>query len=162
MSNVGLTLVTFLHDLFTAVWIGGLFAIGLTILPAARQTIGQGPQMKQLMDQIQKRQSVLVYISIVGLLVTGVIQARQAASFQGLFHVGNAYSAALTVKHILVLAMIIIALYRSLLLGRKGKAPTPTQEKLKIRLLFVNVVLGIAILLVSAYTAVLAAGPVAV
>jgi uncharacterized membrane protein len=162
MSSIGLTLVTFLHDLFTVVWIGGLIAIGISILPATRQALGQGPQMKQLMDQVQKRQGLLVYVSIVGLLITGVIQARQATSFQGLFRFSNAYSAALTIKHILVLAMIAIALYRSLVLGRKGEASTPAQEKLSVRLLFINVALGIAILLASAYTAVLGAGPLSV
>jgi putative copper export protein len=155
MSTLGFALSTFLHDLFTAVWIGGLIVIGITIMPAARQALGKGPQMKQLMDTIQKRQSVFVYVSIAGLLVTGVIQAKQAAAFQGLFRVSNAYSAALTIKHILVLAMIAIALYRSLVLGRKGKQSTPAQEKLSVRLLFLNIILGIAILLVSGYTAAL-------
>ena len=162
MSIVAQTLNTFLHDLFTAVWIGGLIMLGITIMPAARQTLGKGPQMKKLMDTIQKRQSVLVYASITGLLVTGVIQAKQAASFQGLFHGGNAYSAALTVKHILVLAMIAITLYRSLVLGRKGKQSTPAQEKLSVRLLFLNIILGIAVLLVSGYTAALDTIPLVV
>ena len=157
MSIIAQTLNTFLHDLFTAVWIGGLFVIGLTVMPAARQAFGKGPQMKKLMDAIQKRQSVYVYVSITGLLVTGVIQAKQAAAFQGLFRVGNAYSAALTIKHILVLIMIAIALYRSLVLGRKGKQSTPAQEKLSVRLLFLNIILGITILLVSGYTAALSA-----
>jgi putative copper export protein len=158
MSTIALTLNTFLHDLLTAVWIGGLIVIGITVMPSARQALGKSPQMKQLMDAIQKRQSVLVYVSITGLLVTGVIQAKQTAAFQGLFRVGNAYSAALTIKHILVLVMIAIALYRSLVLGREGKQTTPDQEKLRVRLLFLNIILGIAVLLASSYTAALSAG----
>ncbi|MCA9979059.1 MAG: CopD family protein [Anaerolineales bacterium] len=158
MSTIAMTLNTFLHDLFTAVWIGGLIIIGITVMPAARQALGKGPQMKKLMDTIQKRHSVYVYVSIAGLLVTGVIQAKQAAAFQGLFRVGNAYSAALTFKHILVLIMIAIALYRSLVLGSKGKQSTPAREKLSVRLLFLNIILGIAVLLASGFTAALSAG----
>ncbi len=33
MSTIAFALITFLHDLFTAVWIGGLIALGVTILP---------------------------------------------------------------------------------------------------------------------------------
>ena len=62
-------LVTFLHDLFTAVWIGGLIALGLTVMPSVKKVLGKGPQTKKLMDAIQKRHSVWVYVSLVGLVL---------------------------------------------------------------------------------------------
>jgi len=154
-------MVIFLHDLFTAIWVGGLTTLGLTVLPAARKVLGKGPQTKQLMDAIQKRLSTLVYASIVGLVLTGLLQARRSPAFLGLFSFGNAYSTVLALKHILVLAMIAVALYRSLVLGRLRGPSSPAQEKLSAGLLFLNISLGTIILLLSGLSAALASGPAA-
>lgn len=145
-------LITFLHDLFTAVWIGGLITLGLTVMPSVKKVLGKGPQTKKLMDTIQKRHSVWVYVSLIGLIITGLLQSNRSPEFLGLFSFGNAYSATLAIKHILVLAMIAIALYRSLALGSTS---TPAEEKLKVRLLVLNIVFGISILLLSGFTAAL-------
>jgi putative copper export protein len=152
-------LVTFLHDLFTAVWVGGLIVLGITVLPSAKMALGMGPQTKKLMDTIQKRQSVLVYISIVGLVLTGMLQANRNPAFQGFFGLGNPYSTVLTLKHILVLAMIAVALYRSMALGRTSGPPTPSQEKVSVGLLYLNSVLGIVILFLSGITVAISSGP---
>jgi len=152
-------IITFLHDLFTAVWVGGLITLGLTVLPSAKKVLGKGPEMKKLMDAIQKRLSVMVYVSIVGLLLTGLLQANRAQDFQGLFSFANTYSIFLSLKHVLVLAMIAITLYRSLVLGRRTGPSTPAQEKLSVKLLLLNMVLGVAVLLHSGFGAALAAVP---
>ena len=158
-KQIVFAVVTFLHDLFTAVWVGGLITLGITVLPSAKEVLGMGPQTKKLMDAIQKRLSVLVYVSIVGLVLTGFLQANRSPAFQGLFSFGNLYSTVLTLKHILVLAMIAVALYRSLVLGRRSGPSTPSQEKLSAGLLFLNIVLGVAVLLLSGFSAALASGP---
>jgi len=152
-------IVTFLHDLFTAVWIGGLITLGVTVLPSAKKVLGMGPQTKKLMDAIQKRLSVLVYVSIVGLVATGLLLSNRSPAFQGLFSLGSTYSTVLTIKHLLVLAMIAVALVRNLVLGRRSAPPTPAQEKIKVGLLFLNIALGIGVLLLSGFSAALAAGP---
>jgi len=157
-QTIVFALITFLHDLFTAVWIGGLITLGLTVLPSVKKVLGKGPQTKKLMDTIQKRNSVLVYVSMIGLVLTGMLQANRSPAFQGLFSFGNTYSSLLTIKHILGVAMIAIALYRSLMLGRKKGVFTPSQERLKARLLLVNIVLGVAILLLSGFSAALSSG----
>ena len=145
-------LVTFLHDLFTAVWIGGLITLGLTVMPAVKKVLGKGPETKKLMDTIQKRNSVLVYASMVGLVLTGLLQANRSTAYIGLFSFGNTYSAVLAVKHILVMLMIAIALYRSLALA---KTSTPKQERLKKVLMMSNIVFGIIVLMLSGFAAAL-------
>ena len=85
-KTIVFALVTFLHDLFTAVWIGGLITLGLSVIPTAKKVLGKGPQTKKFVDAIQKRLSVLVYVSIVGLLLTGLLQANRSPAFQGLFN----------------------------------------------------------------------------
>jgi putative copper export protein len=152
-------LVMFLHDLFTAIWIGGLIALALSVFPATRRSLERGPAAKKLIAAVQKRQSTLVYLSIAGLLVTGLLQAKREPAFEGLLAVGNAYSAALAIKHALVLAMIAVALYRSLVLGR-GKGPAGHwREKLNAGLLYLNVALGVVVLLLSGLLAALANAP---
>ncbi len=155
-------IVTFLHNLFTVVWVGGLITLGTIVMPSAKKVLGMGPQTKQLMDTIQKRLSVLVYVSILGLLLTGLLMANRSPAFQGLFRFDNAYSTVLAIKHILVLAMVGVALYRSLALGRRNKPSSPAQEKVKAGLLLLNIVLGIVVLLLSGFSAALSAGPPAV
>ena len=147
-QTIVFAMVTFLHDLFTAVWIGGLITLGLTVMPSIKKMLGKGPETKKLMDTIQKRQSVLTYVSLVGLVLTGLLQANRTSEFLGLFSLGNTYSAVLAVKHILVIAMIVIALYRSLVLS---KATTHAQEKLKAALLILNIIFGVSILLLSGF-----------
>ncbi len=147
-KTIVFALVTFLHDLFTAVWIGGLITLGLTVMPSAKKVLGKGPETKKLMDAIQKRHSVLIYVSLAGLVLTGLLQANRTSAFLGLLSFGNTYSAVLAVKHILVLAMIAIALYRSLALRQTS---TPAQEKLKATLLILNIVFGVSILLLSGF-----------
>ena len=145
-------LVTFLHDLFTATWIGGLITLGVIVLPSARQVLGKGPQMKKLLEAIQKRLSVLVYVSIAGLILTGMLQANRNPAFVGLFHFGNAYSVALSLKHVTVVAMVGIALYRSLVRGRRREPLTAAQEKLSVGLLLLNAMLGVAVLLLTGFS----------
>jgi putative copper export protein len=157
-QQIVFAIVVFLHDLFTAVWIGGLITLGVTVLPSVKKVLGMGPQTKQLMDTIQKRLSVLVYVSIVGLVLTGILQANRSPAFQGLFSFSSTYSTLLSLKHILVLAMIAVTLIRSLVLGRRSGPSTPAQEKLKVGLLFLNIALGIGVLLLSGFVAALVAG----
>jgi len=158
VQQIVFALVTFLHDLFTAVWIGGLITLGIIVLPSSRKVLGAGPQTKQLMDAIQKRLSVLVYVSIVVLAVTGMLQANRNPAFQGLFSFGNPYSTVLTLKHILVLAMVAVALIRSLVLGRRSRPSTPSQEKLSVGLLFINIVLGIVVILLTGFAVAFSSG----
>ena len=104
------------------------------------------------MDAIQKRQSVFTYVSLVGLVLTGLLQANRSSAFLGLFSLGNTYSVVLAVKHILVVLMIAIALYRSLALS---KATSHAQEKLKAALLMLNIIFGVSVLLLSGFAAAL-------
>ena len=157
-NQVVFAIVTFLHDLFTATWIGGLITLGVAVLPSARKVLGSGPQTKKLMDAIQKRTSVLVYVSIVGLAITGILLSNRSPAFQGLFRFGNSYATMLGLKHILVLAMTAIALYRSLVLGRRGKTSMRSREKLSAGLLVLNIVLGIGVLFVTGLAVGLSSG----
>ncbi len=147
------TLATFLHDLFTVIWMGGLLVTAASMLPALKEALGPGPELKKVMAAFQKRHSIWVYVSIVGLIGTGLMMTHRSSEFEHLFGFGNPYSVALSIKHILVILMIGITLYRSIILGRRKKGSTPETERLNLRLLAINAVLALAVLLVSGFVA---------
>lgn len=83
MNTVVFVLVTFLHNLFTAIWIGGLMVAALSFLPALKETLDEAPKIQRVMTAFQRRQSLWVYISIVGLIVTGVLMTNRSQSSTG-------------------------------------------------------------------------------
>ncbi len=178
---VPFTIILFLHNLFLTVWMGGMIVNAISFMPSVRMALGPGQQMKQVMATFKKRQSTWVYISMVGLLITGLLLSRRSPQFAGLFTFGNAYNTALSIKHILVLIVTIIALYRSLMLksspiaqpkgtdgrqkgagGHSGQKMTHSpaspsaKDKLSVMLLYVNAGLAVIILLLSSLVRALA------
>ena len=149
-------MATFFHNLFTVVWMGGLIVTVISFLPSVKEALGAGPQVKKVMMAFQKRQSVWVYISMAGLILTGVMLSNRNPEFQHLFAFGNTYSVLLSIKHILVLVLIGLTLYRTLVLGRAQGSLTLAKERLNIQLLLVNAVLAVAILFSSGLIAALA------
>jgi uncharacterized membrane protein len=152
-------LVTFLHDLFTVIWVGGLVSLGGIVLPTLLRLYGRGPETRRVMEAIQKRLSPWVYGSIVGLVVTGILLGQRNPAFEGMFSFSNAYSTTMAIKHLLVLAMIAIAVLRSRGLGAVGGLKTEKREKLKGALLYLNMALGILVLLLSGLGAALGSAP---
>ena len=146
-----IAIMTFLHDLFTAIWIGGMITLGLSVFPSIKKVLDMGPQTMKLIEAIQKRLSKIVYVSIVGLFITGAVKAKMVPEFLGLFHFGNTYSTLMGTKHILVIIMVIIAILRSRVVGRKMDAPAPKVEKAKVGMLLLNILLGVIVLLLSGF-----------
>ena len=156
MPNIVLPIaVVFLHNLFTAVWVGGLIVLGVVILPVTRKTLGRGAKTKELIDKIQDRLSTLVYISMIGLLGTGMLLAKRAPQFEGLFSFANGYSTVLAIKHILVILMIVVALFRRIALKQRGDQLQPKRRKFGLGLLYVNMAMGIHVLLLSGMSVIL-------
>lgn len=149
-------LATFFHDLFTVIWMGGLIVTVISYLPAIKESLGPGPQVKKVMQAYQKRQSVWVYISMAGLIVTGLMLSKQNPDFVHLFNFSSPYASALSIKHILVIIMIGISLERSLILGSAKGPTTPQKERLNLILLMVNAGLAVAVLFTSGFIAALA------
>ncbi|MHA1449453.1 MAG: hypothetical protein ACTSP4_08545 [Candidatus Hodarchaeales archaeon] len=149
MANALLpALVTLLHDLFTAIWIGGMIVLAFIILPSIRKTLGKSPETKQLIDTIKNRLSLLIYLCIAGLFVTGLMLTIQSPS-AGLFDISTDYSMLITVKHLVFFLMVIIAITRSRLLDLWKGLSRNTYEKLNMVLLLSNIVLGVLAILLT-------------
>ena len=148
-----LGLVKFLHDLFTATWIGGLFTLAIVVLPSIKKTMGMNPESKKLIMTIRKRLNGIVWISIIGLLVTGILLSNSSPLFGGLFSISNEYSILLTIKHIVIALMVIIVIVRGHVLSRLTNTPPQKIEKISKVLMMLNLVFGIVVLLLSGFTA---------
>lgn len=154
-----LILMTFLHDLFTALWIGGLVAFGYSFLPSARMVIGRTKETRRLVAMAQKRQSILIYVSMAGLAITGLPLGKRNPAFDGLFSFATPYSSLLSTKHVLMILLVGLTLYNSLFIhGERHHIKPKIKIRLSTGILFANIVIGIVILLLSSVLSVTATG----
>ncbi len=146
-----LGLVEFLHNLFTTLWIGGLFTLAFIVMPSIKKTLGMTPETKQLTGAIKTRLNKIVWISIVGLFVTGIplSVSNSPDLFTGFLSFSNTYSSLLSIKHIVVILMVAIVAVRGNILPKMASLPPSKNEKISALLMMANVVLGVVVLLLS-------------
>lgn len=147
-----IALLTFLHDLFSAIWIGGMLTLGLSVFPSIKKVLDMGPKTIQLIHTIQNKLSKFVIVSIIGLFITGAAKAKMVPEFNGLFHFDNTYSLIISIKLILVILMAVIAVLRSKIIGRNITEPNPKIFKIKAGMLMLNMFLGVMVLLLSGFS----------
>lgn len=144
-------LVATLHNLFTIIWMGGLLITVLSFLPALKKALGPGPQVKKVMAAFQQKQSICVYISIIVLVITGLMLGKQNENFASLFKFQNLYSWILSIKHILVILMIVISIFRSQIVNLIAVNNPKKQEKLNFILLISNTALAFLVIISSSF-----------
>ena len=146
-----LSIATFLHLVAAVTWLGGIIYINLVLLPILN-TIEPFTAGK-LMGENAKRFSIIAWVSIGLLIITGLMQLDADT----LFDFSTDFGTFLTLKLITVLIMITIGLYITLQLAPKirklapaeGDAPTPEFLNLQKRLpllIRTNMILGILVL----------------
>ncbi|MHA1211254.1 MAG: hypothetical protein ACTSSH_02225 [Candidatus Heimdallarchaeota archaeon] len=154
-------IINAMHDLFTALWIGGLAFMVVILTPVVRKYFEEKSVQNDFLTKTQKRLKIIAYISMVGLTVTGILMSRQALTkhFDGPFSFTNDYSTLLSIKHILTILMVVIALTKSLILDRL-KVKSPALMKARMILIPINLLFGVAVLVLSGMTAALGSLPV--
>ena len=155
-------LINFFHNIFTALWIGGMLTLAITILPAIRKVLGKSKETQNLNTIIKQKLSLLTYISIIGLIVTGILMSNRAiltGISTGFLSFGNEYSILLSVKHILYFIMIFLSLFRSQIVDRIKKYTPEQKQKLNMVTLLLNILAGFGVMFLSSYISVLAGLP---
>ena len=145
-------LISTLHSIFTALWIGGMLTLAFAVFPSIMKVLGKSKETKLTISKIKKRMSIFVYVSMVGLILTGLLMAKQSGQSTGFLTFGNPYSTILSIKHILYILMILLSIFRSLIIDKLEKITPPSKEKLNMIILFINILVGITVLFLSAYT----------
>jgi len=155
-------LINFLHNVFTALWIGGMLTLAFTVLPALRKVLGKSKETQALNSMIKKKLSVLTYISIIGLIITGLLMSNRAVLSglsTGFLSFGNEYSTLMSIKHLLYFVMVFLSLFRSQIVDRVKKFTPEQKQKLNMLTLLLNILAGLTVLFLSSYVSVLAALP---
>lgn len=152
-----LSLAYWLHMLATILWIGGLSAVVLLVLPAARQGL-EVEQYARLLDRIERRLDPLGWLSLAVLLGTGLFQMSANPNYAGFLAINNRWAIAILIKHLVFIGMLAVSAYLtwSLLPAlrraalQRGKAALDGSSEALIRreiwLLRLNFALGVVIL----------------
>jgi len=127
----------------------------ISFLPSIRKEIKDGELQGSVIDRIMRQHSKWVYIGIIVLAVTGMLMARLSDQTSGLFNFANLYASILSIKHILVILVAVIALVRSIVLKNAASSKDKSKKKLSMALLLGNALLGTVILVLSSICAVI-------
>lgn len=156
MSNLLIpTLIRSLHNIFTSIWIGGMLFMILTLLPVIRRVIADKNIQGELITQVLIRQSRWIYLGIFVLLISGLLLSRQSGQTKGFLDFENRYAAILSLKHILVIVIAIVAVIRSTLFREAATSKSQAKKKISMALLLINTLLGSAILVLSSMNAII-------
>jgi len=158
-----LALVFWLHMLATVAWLGGLAAIAILVLPAAKLTLKPAEQLA-FISAIQRRLEPLAWFCLSLLIVTGLFQMSVNPHYNGFLSTSGQWSLAILTKHMLVVVMVVVsamqtwevlpAIRRGLMRIEKGQASEEEVERLQKRetlLLRLNIGLSILILAATAF-----------
>lgn len=148
-------IVRSLHDLFAAMWIGGLLTMAVSFMPIFKETKNKVKGLVEFLDPFQERLASVALFSIIGLWVTGLLLGRQSQAYSGFMSFSTTYDVMLSVKHILTFVMVIVAIYRRFVLGRKLRDFDAQDQRLYGILLMVNAFLGVIVVFLSGISAAL-------
>jgi uncharacterized membrane protein len=156
-------LVFWLHMLASVTWLGGLAAIAILVLPAAKRVLKPADQLA-FIEGIQRRLEPLAWFCLAILIVTGLFQLSVNPHYDGFLSTTGQWSLAILTKHTLVVIMIVVsaiqtwevlpAIRRGLLRIEKGHATQAEVTRLQKRetlLLRLNIGLSILILAATAF-----------
>ncbi len=163
-SNLGLTFAYWLHILATVVWIGGLAALSIFVLPAARRTMAERDYSTFLTIMTSRLQQV-GWICLSVLIFSGLFQMVSHPNYQGFLVIDSSWAMAILIKHLTVAAMLVLSVYvtwvlmpslqRLAFLKSLGKTTDPVEaqrlEQRQVNLLQVNLFLSVIILLLTAW-----------
>lgn len=163
LPNFALALAYWLHILATVIWIGGLAALAILVLPAARKTLNAGDYAR-LFSRMQDGLQRIGWLSLAVLIGTGLFQMSAHPEYQGFLAITNSWAVAILAKHLVIGLLILTSAYltwgvmpalkRLAFLRSAGKSVDEVQgSKLHQReelILRVNLVLSLLVLLLTA------------
>ena len=145
----------------TIVWIGGLAAINMLVLPASHRTLKLVDQLS-FISAMQKKLEPLVWFSIGLISLTGLIQMSTNIHYDGFLSISTQWSIALLSKHVFFMILIVVSAMHTWevipaiqrILIKKDKAnETELARLLKKELLFIRISLILAAIVLGATAA---------
>lgn len=141
----------FLHLLATVSWIGGMIFVNFVLFPSQKAI--DPAQRGKLFGAVIKRFTIVVWVSIIILLLTGLYKTPS----QMLINPQGNFGLWLTVKHIVIILMITFGIVVTFFVGPKlgklapkpGEQPSPEfiyAQRMMRTLALTNMILGIIVL----------------
>ncbi|MCY4145843.1 MAG: CopD family protein [Chloroflexi bacterium] len=168
MTEAARTLSLFVHISASVVWFGGLLMLALLVVPELRRGLAGQPALNALLRRLRRRFALWGNLALALLLVTGLLQMTDDVNYTGLLQVGNRWSQALLIKHILIVVLALVgaalqlgvlpALERASLLIERDLGDAEAMARLQMRerrLTLLMVALAVLILAASAWLGVL-------
>ena len=151
MSQVLISLSTWLHALATVIFIGHFVLLALIYLPALAKG-GNG----SLLSEISKRSRSWMYASLIVFLITGTYLTVVDPNYLGIGKFNNLWAILMLVKHLLILVMIALGFWYNAIL-RVGPMMSSNHGADQAILRFqgyVNImaILGVLVLLFTAFS----------
>jgi uncharacterized membrane protein len=107
---LALSLTYWLHMLATVVWLGGLAALSILVLPSARGQLETGAYSR-LLEGIQRRLDPLGWLCLAVLVGTGLFQMSANPNYQGFLAINNRWALAILTKHVVLFTMTASSAY---------------------------------------------------
>jgi len=110
-----LALAYWMHLIATILWIGGLAAISVFVVPAAQKTLDSTARAA-LLAEIQRRLDPIAWFCLVILAGSGMFQMSANPHYQGFLEIQNPWAFAILIKHLLFLGMAGLSAYMTWIL----------------------------------------------
>lgn len=163
-ENAILAISLFFHLLATAIWVGGLLITTLLVWPEMRRVLEHNTSLYTLLSRLRKKFTPISNLALAVLITTGLIQMSLDPNYDGFLTFDNTWSRVMLAKHIVIVLMVMVglilqnavfpALERTTLLLERQKVDQKMYDALRqreIRLTWLNVMLGIGVLALSAW-----------
>jgi len=161
--DFALALAYWLHILATVTWIGGLMALAVLVIPAARRTL-QPIDYAALLGRVQSNLQRVGWLSLAVLVGTGLFQMSAHPAYEGFLAISNTWAVAILIKHLVIGLMVLAggyltwgvmpALQRIALQRAAGGTVNAARDaelrKRESLVLTLNLVLSIVVLLLTA------------
>jgi len=146
MTQILISLSYWFHALATVVFIGHFILLAVIYLPALSKN---GPAL----SEISKRSRVWMYAALIVFMVTGIYLTFVDPNYLGIGNFNNLWAILMLVKHILIVAMIVLGFWYNAILrvGPMMLSNNPEQAISSFRR-YVNgmAVCGVLVLLLTA------------
>ncbi len=159
-----LTLSYWLHMLATVLWIGGLTAVSLLLIPVLQKKgeTDNTTEQAAMLTRLQRGLDPLAWFSLLLLIATGLVQMSASPQYEGFLAVTNRWSLAILLKHIVFFSMIGVSAYltwgnlpalqRAVLRQSRGKESPELAalQRKNVLLLRANLLLAVIVLALTA------------
>lgn len=163
LPDFALALAYWLHILATVTWIGGLMALAVLVIPAARRTL-QPIDYAALLGRVQSNLQRVGWLSLAVLVGTGLFQMSAHPAYEGFLAISNTWAVAILIKHLVIGLMVLAGGYLTWVVmpalqrialqraagGTVNAAMDAELRKRESLVLTLNLVLSIVVLLLTA------------